>query len=232
MPLFTIGLNHRTAPIEVRERVAFPTDAQRAALEALKTETSADEITLISTCNRTEIYVRAADAGAAERAGAWLAAHPGVNLRPHLYQLTDADVTRHVFRVASGLDSMILGEPQILGQVKLAVKIAAEAGMLGGPLDRLFQDTFKVAKQVRTDTAIGATSVSMAAAALKLAQQLFGDLSDTRLLLIGAGEIDRDERELPKNVENQPVERGKNADERGLHEQDEAVIAAFVPKFF
>ena len=189
MPLFTIGLNHRTAPIEVRERVAFPTDAQRPALEALKTETSADEITLISTCIRTEIYVRAADAGAAERAGAWLAAHPGVNLRPHLYQLTDADVTRHVFRVASGLDSMILGEPQILGQVKLAVKIAAEAGMLGGPLDRLFQDTFKVAKQVRTDTAIGATSVSMAAAALKLAQQLFGDLRDTRLLLIGAGEM-------------------------------------------
>ena len=196
MPLFAIGLNHRTAPIEVRERVAFPTDAQRAALEALKNETSADEIALISTCNRTEIYVRALDVRAAERAGEWLAAQPGADggkpgnsLHPHLYRLTDADVPRHVFRVASGLDSMILGEPQILGQVKLAVKIAAEAGMLGGPLDRLFQDTFKVAKQVRTDTAIGAASVSMAAAALKLAQQLFGDLRDTRLLLIGAGEM-------------------------------------------
>ena len=192
MPLYVIGLNHRTAPIEVRERVAFPLDAQRPALEALKSETAADEIAMVSTCNRTEIYVRAANAVAVDRAGEWLAAQPGAmgtNLRPHLYRFTEADVARHVFRVASGLDSMILGEPQILGQVKLAVKIAAEAGMLGGPLDRLFQDTFKVAKQVRTDTAIGETSVSMAAAALKLAQQLFGDLRDTRLLLIGVGEM-------------------------------------------
>ena len=167
MPLFAIGLNHRTAPIEVRERVAFPLETQRQALEALKIETAADEIAMVSTCNRTEIYVRAATAAAAERAGEWLATQPGAlgtDLRPHLYQLAEADVARHVFRVASGLDSMILGEPQILGQVKLAVKVAAEAGMLGGALDRLFQDTFKVAKQVRTDTAIGATSVSMAAA--------------------------------------------------------------------
>ena len=192
MPLYAIGLNHRTAPIEVRERVAFPLDAQRPALEALKTETAADEIAMVSTCNRTEIYVRAVDGAAVERAGEWLAAQPGAlgtNLSTHLYQFTEADVARHLFRVASGLDSMILGEPQILGQVKLAVRIAAEAGMLGGPLDRLFQDTFKVAKQVRTDTAIGATSVSMAAAALKLAQQLFGDLRETRLLLIGVGEM-------------------------------------------
>lgn len=192
MPLYAIGLNHRTAPIEVRERVAFPLEAQRPALEALKTETAADEIAMVSTCNRTEIYVRASNGTATERAGEWLAALPGAlgtDLRPHLYHLAEADVARHVFRVASGLDSMILGEPQILGQVKLAVKVAAEAGMLGGALDRLFQDTFKVAKQVRTDTAIGATSVSMAAAALKLAQQLFGDLRDTKLLLIGVGEM-------------------------------------------
>lgn len=192
MPLYAIGLNHRTAPIEVRERVAFPLEAQRPALEALKAETAAEEITLVSTCNRTEIYFRAADARAAERAGAWLAAQPsaqGFDLLPHLYQLAEADVARHAFRVASGLDSMILGEPQILGQVKLAVKVASEAGMLGGALDRLFQETFKVAKQVRTDTEIGATSVSMAAAALKLAQQVFGDLRETRLLLIGVGEM-------------------------------------------
>ena len=192
MPLYAIGLNHRTAPIQVRERVAFPLDAQRPALEALKTETAADEIAMVSTCNRTEIYVRAADASAAERAGEWLATQPGAlgtNLRPHFYRFAEADVARHVFRVASGLDSMILGEPQILGQVKLAVKVATDAGMLGGPLDRLFQDTFKVAKQVRTDTAIGATSVSMAAAALKLAQQLFGDLRDTHLLLVGVGDM-------------------------------------------
>lgn len=192
MPLYAIGLNHRTAPIEVRELVAFPLETQRPALEALKNETAADEIAMVSTCNRTEIYVRATTAAATERAGDWLAALPGAagtDLRPHLYHLADADVARHVFRVASGLDSMILGEPQILGQVKLAVKVASEAGMLGGALDRLFQETFKVAKQVRTDTAIGATSVSMAAAALKLAQQLFGDLRDTRLLLIGVGEM-------------------------------------------
>ena len=123
MPLFAVGLNHRTAPIEVRERVAFPTEMQRAALEALKTETVADEIALISTCNRTEIYIRAHDAAVIERAGEWLASQSGKagtngdNLRPHLYRLAGEDVARHVFRVASGLDSMILGEPQILGQV-------------------------------------------------------------------------------------------------------------------
>ncbi len=192
MPLYVIGLNHRTAPIEVRERVAFPLEAQRPALEALKTETTADEIAMVSTCNRTEIYLRAPDSTAADRAATWLAAQPaalGIDLTPHLYQLAEVDVARHAFRVASGLDSMVLGEPQILGQLKLAVKIAVEAGTLGGPLDRLFQDTFKVAKQVRTDTEIGATSVSMAAAALKLAQQLFGDLRSTRLLLVGVGEM-------------------------------------------
>lgn len=192
MPLYAVGLNHRTAPIEVRERVAFPLETQRPALDALKQHTAADEVAMVSTCNRTEIYLRAANVDAAEKAASWLATQPsahGTDLQPHLYRLADADVARHAFRVASGLDSMILGEPQILGQVKLAVKIADEAGMLGGPLDRLFQETFKVAKQVRTDTDIGATSVSMAAASLKLAQQLFGDLRDTRLLLIGVGEM-------------------------------------------
>jgi glutamyl-tRNA reductase len=192
MPLFAIGLNHRTAPLEVRERVAFPLESQRPALESLKAHTGAEEITLVSTCNRTEIYLRANTADAGERTSKWLAQKAeseGMDLLPHLYHFTEGDVARHAFRVASGLDSMVLGEPQILGQVKLAVKVAGEAGMLHGPLDRLFQDTFKVAKQVRTDTEIGATSVSMAAASMKLAQQLFGDLSDTRLLLIGVGEM-------------------------------------------
>jgi glutamyl-tRNA reductase len=192
MPLFAIGLNHRTAPLEVRERVAFPLETQRPALESLKDHTGADEITLVSTCNRTEIYLRASAPDAGELTSKWLAQKAeseGLDLLPHLYHFTEGDVARHAFRVASGLDSMVLGEPQILGQVKLAVKVAGEAGMLHGPLDRLFQDTFKVAKQVRTDTEIGATSVSMAAASMKLAQQLFGDLSDTRLLLIGVGEM-------------------------------------------
>ena len=192
MPLYVIGLNHRTAPIEVRERIVFPLDAQRPALESLRDALRADEVALVSTCNRTEVYFRSSDTNATQRAGNWLAQQPaaeGLNLHPHFYQFADADVARHAFRVASGLDSMILGEPQILGQVKLAAKVAAEAGTLSGALDRLFQDTFKVAKQVRSETEIGAASVSMAAAALKLAQQLFGDLRDTRMLLIGAGEM-------------------------------------------
>jgi glutamyl-tRNA reductase len=192
MPLFTIGFNHRTAPIEVRERIVFPLEAQRPALEALKHDTGADEVALVSTCNRTEIYVRGHEQTVADSVAKWLSSQPGAagfNLAPHLYQLNDSAVARHAFRVASGLDSMVLGEPQILGQVKLAAKVAAAAGTLGGALDRLFQETFKVAKEVRTQTEIGSTSVSMAAAALKLAQQLFGDLRETKLLLIGVGEM-------------------------------------------
>jgi glutamyl-tRNA reductase len=219
MPLFAIGLNHRTAPLDVRERVAFPLESQRPALESLKDHTGADEIALVSTCNRTEIYLRASDPATAERTSQWLAKQAeseGLDLIPHLYHFTESDVARHAFRVASGLDSMVLGEPQILGQVKLAVKVAGEAGMLHGPLDRLFQDTFKVAKQVRTDTEIGATSVSMAAASMKLAQQLFGDLSDIHLLLIGVGEMielaaTHFAGQSPKSivVANRTLERGK-----------------------
>lgn len=192
MPLFALGLNYRTAPIEVRERVAFPLEAQRDAIDALRTETDAQEITLISTCNRTEIYLRANDDSVLTLAARWLSTVPsaqGLDLSPHFYTLSEAEVPRHAFRVASGLDSMILGEPQILGQVKLAVKIAADAKALAGPLDRMFQDTFKVAKEVRTQTDIGTASVSMAAASLKLAQQLFGDIGGIKLLLIGVGEM-------------------------------------------
>ncbi|MEQ1518008.1 MAG: glutamyl-tRNA reductase, partial [Usitatibacteraceae bacterium] len=155
MPLFTIGFNHRTAPIEVRERIVFPLEAQRPAVENLKRESGADEIALVSTCNRTEIYVRGSERSVADRVSLWLSSQPGAanfDLAPHLYLLNESEVARHVFRVASGLDSMVLGEPQILGQVKLAAKVATDAGTLGGPLDRLFQETFKVAKDVRTQT--------------------------------------------------------------------------------
>ena len=224
MPLFTIGFNHRTAPIEVRERIVFPLEAQRPALEGLKNVSGADEVALVSTCNRTEVYVRAGEQSVADSVVRWLASQPGaanVDLAPHLYQLIDAAVARHAFRVASGLDSMVLGEPQILGQVKLAAKIAMEAGTLGGPLARLFQETFKVAKEVRTQTEIGATSVSMAAAALKLAQQLFGDLRDTKLLLIGAGEMielvaTHFAAHAPKRivVANRSIERGRELAQR------------------
>jgi glutamyl-tRNA reductase len=191
MPLFALGLNHRTAPVEVRERIAFPADAQGLALGALAALPGVDEAALLSTCNRTEIYWRGAETAAAG-IRAWLSAMPaarGMALEAHLYQHADAAAARHAFRVASGLDSMVLGEPQILGQVKHAVRMAHDAGALGGPLDRLFQETFKVAKHVRTETAIGETSVSMAAAALRLAEQVFGDIADTRLLLVGAGEM-------------------------------------------
>jgi glutamyl-tRNA reductase len=224
MPLFALGLNYRTAPIEVRERVAFPLEAQRSAIDSLRAETDAQELTLVSTCNRTEIYLRAQHEGVLERTARWLSAVPavkGLDLRPHFYTLSEAEVPRHSFRVASGLDSMILGEPQILGQVKLAVKVAAEANALSGPLDRLFQDTFKVAKEVRSQTDIGTTSVSMAAASLKLAQQLFGDIRDVRLLLVGVGEMielaathfaAQNPRQIV--VANRTLERGRELAER------------------
>ncbi len=192
MPLYVIGLNHRTAPIDIREKVAFANDRQRPALDALRESASADEAVLVSTCNRTELYLRGADESVADRAGDWLqsASDSGfLDLQSHLYRHTDIDATRHLFRVASGLDSMVLGEPQILGQVKYSVKIAIEAGALGGPLERLFQETFQVAKKVRSQTEIGATSVSMAAVSLKLAKQLFADIREIKILFIGVGEM-------------------------------------------
>ncbi len=191
MSLFVLGLNHRTAPVDIREKVAFPNDRQRPALEELVKSSRAAEAVLVSTCNRTELYLRGDD-DVLNRATEWLKSRPSaanLDLSGHLYHLKDDDAARHAFRVAAGLDSMILGEPQILGQVRHSVKVASEAGTLSGPLDRLFQDTFQAAKRIRTETEIGATSVSMAAASLKLAQQLFGDIREVRLLLIGVGEM-------------------------------------------
>ncbi len=192
MPLYALGLNHRTAPLPVREAVAFDPDAQREALDPLRRAAEASELVLVSTCNRSEIYLRGESDQAMEGAQAWLREHArtrSTDLGPHLYRLSDTHVARHAFRVASGLDSLVLGEPQILGQVKRAVALAQERGTLGGPLQRLFQETFSVAKQVRAQTAIGESSVSLAAAAVKLAHQVFGDLSKVRVLFIGAGEM-------------------------------------------
>jgi glutamyl-tRNA reductase len=187
MPLFVLGLNHRTAPIDIREKIAFTNERQRPALESLRQATNADEAVLVSTCNRTELYLRADNESVVNMACDWL--NSANDISSYLYRHTDIEATRHAFRVASGLDSMILGEPQILGQVKYAVKVATEAGTLGGPLARLFQDTFQVAKKVRSETEIGSASVNMAAASLKLAKQLFGDISDVRVLFIGVGEM-------------------------------------------
>ncbi|MDG1073378.1 MAG: glutamyl-tRNA reductase [Methylophilaceae bacterium] len=188
MQLYTIGLNHTTAPIEIRENVAFSIYNMREALSDL-TIKNATEAAILSTCNRTEIYVQSADALPVVH---WLADFHKLDLshlQPYTYTLANQDAVKHAFRVASGLDSMVLGEAQILGQFKQSVKLAQEAGTLGTHLHKLFQRTFEVAKEVRTNTDIGGSSISMAAAAVKLAQRIFGNLSEQKVLFIGAGEM-------------------------------------------
>jgi glutamyl-tRNA reductase len=197
MGVLTLGLNHTTAPLDVRGRFTFAPGQLQDALLGLKERIarSTPEVALLSTCNRTELYL--ADAGSAPRdlaapATDWLALHGGVSasqLGSYTYAAEDRAAARHAFRVAAGLDSMVLGEPQILGQMKQAVREADEAGTLGTTLHQLFQRSFAVAKEVRTSTDIGAHSVSMAAAAVRLAGQLFEDLRQQRVLLVGAGEM-------------------------------------------
>jgi glutamyl-tRNA reductase len=191
--VLTFGLNHVSAPVSVRERVSFPLDVVKPALDSLRNAfgRSVREAAILSTCNRTEIYC-AADPSVSAHIPEWLADFNRLErgmLHPHLYQYKSNDAVRHAFRVASGLDSMVLGEPQILGQMKEAVRAAEAAGSLGTLLHQLFQRTFSVAKEVRSTTAIGAHSVSMAAAAVKLAERVFGDLSQCNTLFIGAGEM-------------------------------------------
>jgi glutamyl-tRNA reductase len=189
MQLHVLGINHQSAPLDIREKLAFSPEAQGAALADLAAQPGVAEAVLVSTCNRTEVYCRAEDLAVAR---AWLVEagrRAGVEIDPLLYFHSEDGAIRHAFRVASGLDSMVLGEPQILGQVKQSVRAAEAAGTLGAFLGRLFQHTFSVAKQVRSETTLGAQSISMAAAAMKLAQGVFGDLSRTRMLLIGAGEM-------------------------------------------
>jgi len=187
--LFALGLNHQTAPLEIRERVAFATHALAGALGELVRGRGATEAAILSTCNRTEVYVSADET---QSAAAWLAEYHRLrpdDLSPYLYTLPREQAVRHAFRVASGLDSMVLGEPQILGQLKEAVRVAESAGTLGTVLHKLFQRSFAVAKEVRTTTQVGANSVSMAAAAVKLAARIFPSLKDQKVLLIGAGEM-------------------------------------------
>lgn len=189
MPLHVLGINHRSAPLEIREKLAFAPERQGEALADLATQPGVAEAVLVSTCNRTEVYCRADDTASAR---AWLAAEAsrrGLAVESFLYCHSDEEAVRHAFRVASGLDSMVLGEPQILGQVKQSVRTAQAAGTIGTQLGKLFQQTFAAAKQVRSETALGTQSISMAAAALKLAQGVFGDLSRSRLLLVGVGEM-------------------------------------------
>jgi len=191
--VLTFGLNHTSAPVSVRERVSLSQDLLRPALEGLRSAFggSVREAAILSTCNRTEVYC-AAEPQVAVQLPAWLSDFHRLDagaLDPHLYRHESDGAVRHAFRVASGLDSMVLGEPQILGQMKDAVRAADEAGSLGTLLHQLFQRTFSVAKEVRSQTAIGAQSVSMAAAAVRLAERVFGNLGEARVLFIGAGEM-------------------------------------------
>jgi len=188
MQLFTVGLNHQTAPLSMRERVVFAAERLQSALAELVHQ-PVREAAILSTCNRTELYCAAGDPGAALE---WLAGYHSVEARelePFVYTLPQADAVRHAFRVAAGLDSMVLGEPQILGQMKDAVRAAQAAGTLGSTLHKLFQHSFAVAKEVRSNTGIGANVVSMAAAAVKLAARIFPSLSEQKVLFIGAGDM-------------------------------------------
>ena len=192
MAVWTLGLNHRSAPLDVRERVAFATERLGETLQRLRGQfDSHQEVTILSTCNRTEIYC-AGEHIQMQHTLSWLAGEGRTDphqLRAHTYSLSGDDSARHAFRVASGLDSMVLGEPQILGQMKNAVRLAGEAGALGTTLNQLFQRSFAVAKEVRGKTEIGAHSVSMASAAVRLAGRLFEDLSQVHVLFVGAGEM-------------------------------------------
>ena len=190
MSVIALGLNHTTAPLALRERFAFASTALAPAAKTLADRFSRQpEVAILSTCNRTEVYL-GADGDAVEPAMHWLAEAGGTDrarLGSHTYVLEDAAAARHAFRVASGLDSMVLGEPQILGQFKHAMREAENAGTLGGPLHQMFQRSFTVAKEVRSSTCIGSQSVSMAAACVRLAGQLFDRIADTDVLFVGAG---------------------------------------------
>ena len=214
MQLYVIGVNHTTAPIQIREHVAFDSAHLSSALREL-TLRDASEAAILSTCNRTELYCSTDNPAKPLQ---WLSQYHKLetnSIQPYIYTLPDNEAVKHAFRVASGLDSMVLGEPQILGQFKQSVKIAQDAGTLGTLLHKLFQRTFEVAKEVRTNTDIGTNSISMAAAAVKLSQRIFGDIRKQKVLFIGAGEMialcaDHFAAQNPKSmvVANRTLERG------------------------
>lgn len=190
MSIIALGLNHRTAPIEVRERVAFAPERLKDALREMLSLPQVREGAIVSTCNRTEVYAAVVGDGEDELLR-WFPSTHGLSVeevRPYLYLHEEAEAIRHLLRVSCGLDSLVLGEPQILGQIKTAYAQAGEAQAVGPVLNRMFQHAFAVAKQVRTDTAIGASPISVAFAAVSLARQIFVDFASKTALLIGAGE--------------------------------------------
>ena len=236
MTLLAFGINHKTAPVDIREKVAFAPDKLGAALQDLLTLTAVNEAAIVSTCNRTELYCDLSEADSAEVL-AWFRAYHSLSaeeLEPYIYTHLDNQAVHHILRVASGLDSLVLGEPQILGQIKDAYHTANQAGAIGHLLNRLFQHTFSVAKEVRTDTAIGSSPVSVAFAAVSLAKQIFSDLSEHTALLIGAGDtIDLVARHLNEQgikhliVANRTVERAMTLANQFMH--SEAIALAEMP---
>jgi glutamyl-tRNA reductase len=202
MSILTLGINHTTAPVAVRERLALPAERIEAALRDLRNLPQIAGAAILSTCNRTELYCES-ETSDQDTLIEWIAAHQRLSaddFRPYLYHHDGTDTIRHMFRVACGLDSLILGEPQILGQMKTAYQAANEAGTLGKILSKLFHYTFAAAKKVRTDTAIGSSPVSIAFAAVRLAQRIFDDLSQQTAVLIGAGDtIELTARHLTEN---------------------------------
>ncbi|MGI2258938.1 glutamyl-tRNA reductase [Shewanella sp. GXUN23E] len=216
MSLVAIGINHKTATVDLREKVAFSPDKIHDAMKSLACTTKTGEAVIVSTCNRTELYCNNASR---EDVVAWLEHYHGLNhadVAPCLYQYEGQMAVKHLMRVACGLDSLVLGEPQILGQVKQSFAKAKEAGTIAVTMDRLFQNTFSVAKKVRTETEIGAAAVSVAFAAVSMAKHIFSCLSHTKVLLIGAGEtIELVARHLKENgvsemvVANRTLERAQ-----------------------
>ncbi|MES2018783.1 MAG: glutamyl-tRNA reductase [Pseudomonadota bacterium] len=198
MQLLAVGLNHTTAPVSLRERLAFGPEQLGHAVVAARNWLASmdvrgnDEAVILSTCNRTELYTASGVDSPLDASAHFLADYHKLNvaeLRPHLYMLPQGEAVRHAFRVASGLDSMVMGETQVLGQMKDAVRVAEEAGGMGTYLHQLFQRSFSVAKEVRSTTEIGAHSVSMAAAAVRLSQRIFDKIAEQNVLFIGAGEM-------------------------------------------
>jgi len=203
MTLLALGINYTTAPVSVRERLAFPTEILSEAVTDLWQQKHISGAAILSTCNRTEIYCTTNQADNIAPVIDWISQHRQLNhteFQPYLYAHTGSALIRHMFRVASGLESMVLGEPQILGQMKTAYQTANQAGTLGKDLSKLFQHTFSTAKKVRTDTAIGSSSVSVAFAAVQLSKQIFDKLDEQTAVLLGAGEtIELTARHLHQN---------------------------------
>ncbi|ABZ77759.1 glutamyl-tRNA reductase [Shewanella halifaxensis HAW-EB4] len=238
MSLVAIGINHKTATVDLREKVAFAPDRIHDAMKSLASCTQSGEAVIISTCNRTELYCNNSEAADVV---AWLEDYHQLShedVEPCLYQYKGQEAVKHLMRVSAGLDSLILGEPQILGQVKQSFVKAKEAGTVAATMDRMFQNTFSVAKKIRTETEIGAAAVSVAFAAVSMAKHIFSSLSTTQVLLVGAGEtIELVARHLKDNgvkamvVANRTISRAEAmCDEFGATAITLEQIPDFLPK--